>query len=144
VIEHDIIAEIARLLWRKQNLSTYRIAEIAREHYKPYIAHESQPGRSYTCSPRDIEEIEAAECAAAVRADEDQARQELGDDYALVAIGELATIPRLLRELGLEERLNEMIERNIKRLLHIRGLKSMSMASSPAALQRLAAPKKTA
>jgi hypothetical protein len=143
VVEHDIIAEIARLVWRKQNLSTYRIAEIAREHYKPFIAHESQPN-PYTCTPRNIEEIAAAECAAAVRADEDQARQELGDNYELVAIGELATIPRLLSELRLEERLNEMIDRNIKRLLHIRGLKSINMVSSPATPQRLAAPRKTA
>jgi len=144
VIEHDIVAEIARLIWRKQNLSTYRIAEIAREHYKPFRARESQPTSAYTCTPRDIEEIAAAECAAAVRADEDQARQELGDNYELVAIGELATIPRLLSELRLELRLSEMIDRNIKRLLHIRGLKSMNMVSSPATPQRLAAPTKTA
>jgi hypothetical protein len=31
-LEDDIVATIARLLWRKQNLATLRIAALAREH----------------------------------------------------------------------------------------------------------------
>jgi hypothetical protein len=143
VLELDIVAQIARLVWRKKNLSTYRIAEIARERFKPFISRERRAS-AYTCTPRDEQEIEAAECAAMVRADEHRAREELGDNYELVAIGELATIPRLLRELNLEERLSEMIDRNIKHLLHMRGLKSINMVSSPATPQRLSAPTKAA
>jgi len=31
-LENDIVATIARLVWRKQNLATLRIAAVAREH----------------------------------------------------------------------------------------------------------------
>jgi hypothetical protein len=122
-----------------QNLSTYRIAEIARERYKPFISHDKWP-RSYASTARNEEEIEADECAAMIRADEHRARKDLGDNYELVAIGELATILRLFSELRLEERLSEMIDQNIKRLLHLRGLKSIGTASSSAAPRRLSAP----
>jgi hypothetical protein len=30
MLEHDIVATIARLVWRKQNLATFRLAELAR------------------------------------------------------------------------------------------------------------------
>ena len=44
-----------------------------------------------------------------------QAREELGDTYELVELGETATVDRLLQDLVIEERL-AMIDRCVKRL----------------------------
>jgi hypothetical protein len=75
---------------------------------------------------------------AALQATEDQARKELGDRYALVEIGATATVDRLLQELMVEERLDAMIDKRIKRLLHLRGLKCLSTAPSSPPLQQTA------
>ena len=63
-----------------------------------------------------------------MRAGEDQARNELGDTYELVEIGETAEVDGLLRELEIEERLGAMIDRCLKRLLFLRGLKTIPTA----------------
>ena len=130
-LEDDVVATMARLLWRKQNLPTCRLAELALE-YEGAIRKEKLP--------TPLEEI--AEFGvlpggreAALQAAEDQARKELGDRYALIEIG--ATIDRLLQELMVEERLDAMIDKCIKRLLHLRGLRSLSTAPSSPPLQPL-------
>jgi hypothetical protein len=50
-----------------------------------------------------------------MEAAEDQARKELGERYALVEIGETATMDRLLQDLAVEERLDAMIDKCLKR-----------------------------
>jgi hypothetical protein len=42
VLEDDIVATMARLLWRKQNLATFRIAELVRGRCQQ-ITHELVP-----------------------------------------------------------------------------------------------------
>ena len=32
-LEEDVVATMARLTWRKKNLATYRLAELAKKHY---------------------------------------------------------------------------------------------------------------
>ena len=76
---------------------------------------------------------------AALQAAEDQARKELGAKYALVEIGATATVDRLLQDLVIEERLDARIDACIKRLLHLRGLRSLSTAPSSPPLQQTAA-----
>jgi hypothetical protein len=139
VLEHDLVARIALLVWRKKNLATYRIAEVARQ---PFVSHERRQEAVVKVRPQ--EELDAADCAEMIRKDEHDARKRLGDIYELVAIGELATVSYLLRELELVERLDEMIDRCIKRLLHVRGVKSFMNSSSSAPPQRLSAPTKAA
>jgi hypothetical protein len=39
-VEHDIVSTIAGLLWRKQNLSTFRTAELARQRRDQIIDEE--------------------------------------------------------------------------------------------------------
>src|SRR6516162_3994885 len=91
-LEDDVIATMARLLWRKQNLATFRLAELALE-YEGAIRKEKLP------TPLEIGEfgVLPGRREAALQATEDQARKELGDRYALVEIG--ATVDRLLQEL---------------------------------------------
>jgi hypothetical protein len=62
----------------------------------------------------------------------EQARKKLWDDYELVAIGELATPSRMLLELDLAATLDGHIDRCLKRLLHIRGIKSLATTSASA------------
>jgi hypothetical protein len=66
---------------------------------------------------------------AAAQAAEKQARKDLGGAYEFVEFGEIATIYRLKEEIDVLERLSAMIDRCVKRLLHVRGLKSISPAS---------------
>ena len=69
-----------------------------------------------------------------------EAREELGDAYALVEVGETATVERLLRDLDVEERLEARIEKCLKRLLVLRGLKSISTAYPSPSPARIAGP----
>jgi hypothetical protein len=137
-LEEHIVAELTRLIWRSKNLPTFRIAKLARQ---PFI-REERPVGSY--SALNIEEIQAAQCAAAIKDEEDSARKELGELYGLVAVGEIATIPYLERELQLQQLLNDMIDTCIKRLFHAKGLASISTASPSASVQRLSGPPKAA
>ena len=131
-LEDDIVATLARLLWRKKNLATLRIAELALEHHSKIQDDWEVPAQH--------EEIEL------------QAREELGGTYALVELGETATVERLLQDLGVEERLDAMIDKSLKRLLFLRGLKSLSPSSSSSsaplqprpALQPVPGPKRVA
>ena len=133
-LEHHYVLELARLIWREENLSTFAVAKTARE---PFICAEGSR-ESYSVRTRDLEEIQAAQCAATMKAEEEEARQQLGELYPLVAMGETATIPHLERELDLRERLNEMIAKCIKQLMLAKGLKSISPIRS------LSAPSKAA
>src|SRR2546427_13135759 len=42
-LEEDIVADIARLTWRKQNLATFRIAELAKKRHQTH-QYEKVPG----------------------------------------------------------------------------------------------------
>jgi hypothetical protein len=95
-LQEDTVFDIARLMWRKQNLETFRVAEAARERASA-IRSEMIPsttppldiplfGVSSDWSPPDPADVEAATEAA-----EAQARKELGENYKFVEMGELAT-----------------------------------------------------
>jgi hypothetical protein len=113
-LEEDLVGTIARLLWRKQNLAILRMVEFAREHGVEFRAE-----RPSFRMERLL----------------DQTREELGEDYESVEIGETATVDRLLEDLQVEERLDATIDKFLKRLLFLRGVKSLSLASSSASPQ---------
>jgi hypothetical protein len=92
----------------------------------------------------DEDEPDPAEVARGEEAATDQARSELGDMYELAEIGEIATIDQLMKELAVEERLDAMIDKCLKRLLFVRGLKSISSSSSSAPLPLIQGPSKAA
>jgi hypothetical protein len=131
-LEDDIVATMARLLWRKQNLATFRIAELVRQRCQQ-ITNE--------LVPQDVEvlpllglvkQVDPAEREEAIQATEDQARKEFGATYELVEIGETATIDGLMDELAVQDRLDAMLDKCLKRLLFLRGLKSISATPSSA------------
>jgi hypothetical protein len=88
-LEQDIVATMARLLWRKQNLRTFRIAELAKDRccsinsekrQEAHLPDFALPLSLFPVGDPDTER-EASEAAKA------QARKELGDTYELVEIG---------------------------------------------------------
>jgi hypothetical protein len=107
------------------NLASFRIAAQVRERFSAIVREISGPGRRR--EPVDAEK-EKAELEAMLR----RARQELGWRCEFLDMAEDATVDRLLKELAVEERLDNLIERCLKRLLFLRGLKSVSASSSSA------------
>jgi len=141
-LEEDAVQTIARLLWRKQNLASH--AAIRSEHHAEIPQSLLLPGQQVITlrfsgsDPPIPAELEAD------RAAEDHARRELGGVYELVEIGEAAMVDGLLRDLEIEERLDAMINQQIKRLLQVRGLKSISAALPSAPPKRLPVSTKAA
>jgi hypothetical protein len=142
-LEKDTVATIARLLWRKQNLVTLRIADFALGRYEA-IKYEKllEAGVSVAAdgvvtpkAPSDAE-LEAVEAA------ENQARKELAETYELVDVGDGATVEQLLEDLSVQERLDAMIDKCLKRLAHLRGVKSLAptQSASPSSAQASSAP----
>jgi hypothetical protein len=144
-LEEDIVADIARLTWRKQNLQTFRIAELAKERHRK-IAYEKVLRVDYDFSDNNFQiddyDIDPAQRRKGYRAAEEQARQELGDIYQLIDIGEPATVEGLMKELDIKERLDGLISKCLKQLLMARGVKSLSAASSSVPTPQISGPRK--
>jgi len=136
-LEQNIVADIARLTWRKQNLATFRIAELAKERHQK-IQYEKAPGTLLLL----LDDIDPAAAREGYRAAEKQARQELGGIYQLIDIGEPATIKGLMDELDIKERLDSLISKCLKQLLMVRGVKSLSAASSSVPTPQISGPRK--
>jgi hypothetical protein len=137
--EEDIVADIAHLMWRKKNLVTFRIAELAQAR-RDQINYEKVPGPNLP--PLIPDDMDPAERREAYRAANEQARQELGDTHKLIDIGEPATIDGLMKELDIKERLDGMIHKCLKQLLVVRGIKSLSPASSPVSRPQISSARK--
>jgi hypothetical protein len=137
VLEEHIVADLARLIWRKQNLATFRIADLA-EARREKIHDETVPRLEFRI-PGDVDPQAKQD---ARRAADEQARQELGDIHQLIDIGEPATTEGLMKELDIKERLDGMINRCLKQLLLVRGIKSLpSEASSTSSRPQIAGPR---
>jgi hypothetical protein len=136
VLEDDIVMTIARLVWRKQNLTTLRIAKLA-ELRRGAIRSEKLDTVFYRPADpvKHEEQIQAAE---------DQARKELGETYELSKVGEAATFDGLTKELEIQERLDAAIARCIKQLLMVRGVKSVTAAPPSEIPKRITGPSKAA
>jgi hypothetical protein len=150
--EPDIVDTIARLIWRKQNLETFRIAESARSRYSairsktgpsahrpiigPFLdAFEYDPD----WVPPDPAVVQAADKAAVA-----QAQEELGDRYLFVEMGSAVTLEQMFKDFEVEERIDAMIEKLLKRFLFVKGLKSLPSAASSPSLPRIPGPRKVA
>jgi hypothetical protein len=111
-LEHDIVATLARLIWRKQNLATLSMAEVAHQELESI----RQP--FYVSEQSDRQ------------ADEELGREHLGHYYELAEVGTRGNTDGLAKALDILERLEGQIDRCLKRLLFLRGLKSISLPAS--------------
>lgn len=79
------------------------------------------------------------------QAAEEEARRELGDLYKLAAIGRAATLEGLAEYLDIVDRIDAKIDKLLKRLLFLKGLKSISESPSlPSPQRRLPEPEEAA
>jgi hypothetical protein len=123
-LDQETVASIAHLLWRKKNLVTFRMAQRAQQRVieiQEEMIQQSDPIPALPGGSSDPNSIAESERAA-----EAKARKELRDLYRLVEMGEEATVACLLSDLAIHERLDALIDRCLKRLLLIRGIKSVS------------------
>jgi len=123
-LEENIIATMARYVWRKNNLHIFNVAEFARAHSERLGDNELDRFRYR--NPQG-EEHRAAQVSALDQARR-QARKDLRGAYELVEVGDMATLDDLQKLLAVEEYLDALIDKCIKRLLHVRGVKSISTA----------------
>jgi hypothetical protein len=135
-LEEDIGEQIVRLEWRRQNLSTYELAQRARARHSViraklvpavrYLGFLSDPFEPDPENPTP-EELRAAERRA-----ERRIRSELGAALELVELGDVATLDYLEKQLAIRDRLDAMIARLYKKLAYVRAIKSMAPPSLPA------------
>jgi hypothetical protein len=148
-LEEHAIATIGNLRWRRQNLGSIRRAEAARKRYLA-IRSEMFPSAKLRFELEYLREDsippDPAEVEAATKAADERARQELGEDYKLVEMGDLATFAQLLADLEVEERLDSRIDKLSQGLPRLKTLKSLLSARPPSATEppRLSGPKKAA
>ncbi len=128
--EKAIVEEMARLLWRKQNMSTYGMAVESRKIHSRIYAKLDPPFEDIPLLGRKKETRSQEELDALRRQADKDVQAELGTALGLVEIGDVATPEHLLHELAIIERLNDMLDCCLKRLLHVRGVKSLSPGSS--------------
>jgi len=121
----------------QQNLETSRVAGVVQRHRKQLIK-EKLPFDVVNFTRADsANRVEPAAHQEAVQAAEEQVRKEFGDRRA--DLGENASVDALMKDLAVEERLDAGIDKCIKRLLLVRGVKSISASSSSASPKLLAA-----
>ena len=128
VLEKDIVANMARLVWRRQHLATLLRAQRAQSRYAEILSekfHALPPDVTI----KSIDHIDPAIKEKTIQAAQEQAQKELGEEYELVEIGETASFDQLVTVLKVMEYLDSLIDRLLKRLLYLRGLKSISPAS---------------
>ena len=126
--ELDIVMSIARLMWRKQNLRIYRLAGEARALFLKLLSEviepETNPPPGAETYAREDEHLE-------------KIRQKMTRaEWRLSELPDAVTIKDLLDELAIVERLDSMIDRNLKRLLMVRGVKSLSVSAEHSAPQK--------
>jgi hypothetical protein len=145
VLEDDIVMTIARLVWRKQNLTTLRIAESAQSRHVTIWNEKIRDNEPSYLFDENGEPVNTREEERQVkRAAESEAQEELGESYEFVEIGETATFDGLTGELAIQERLDAAIAKCLKQLLMVRGVKSIAVAPASATPKRMAGPTKAA
>ena len=123
-------------LMAQKNLQTLRIAKLAQER-TAQIHNAMVPGLAKTLHPvKPTVRTNFIKSAAPQNASAQRAWRTV----PFVEMGEEATIDHLMQELQVQERLDAVIDRCIKRLLMVRGLKSMSIGRASAPLQGIPEP----
>jgi len=141
VLEEDIVWTMARILWRKRHMHTFGACRRAWERYDQIeLRHRSEIGKRLMderiIHSRSLsDEFPPEERRELSEKVEREAREELGDDYKFIEAGKDATLNSIMERFDVEARLDAMLDGCLKRLLHLRGIKSLS-SPSPRLLPR--------
>jgi hypothetical protein len=135
-LEDEIGSSLAHHLWRKRNLGIYGVAARAQQRMNEIYDELLTSFTSNTAKSDGMAEstkiFQQKWQAAKARA-----REELGESYDFVEMGEEATLDGLAKLLAIQDRLDAMIYRELKKLLLVRGLKSMAIEPNPVPRERL-------
>jgi hypothetical protein len=133
-LEDDIVATISSLVWRKQNLHTLARAPSARYRFEALVTKKVEEKMFRNFDFRSKGQPNREEFEANRQAAEAEAREELGEDYAFV---EMEHVVDLVKCAEAFDRLDALIDRNLKRLMVLKGLKSLqsSQLGAPPAAQ---------
>jgi hypothetical protein len=144
-LEQEIVSDIARLTWRKQNLGNYELTQLLRIFEDVLIT-----SCKLLSAQTDTEEnVKSADNYKAILEMKDRvkAQEQSGGEAETERLlkehdlQKMATLEGLMRESDVEDRLGAMIDRHLKRLLFVRGLKSLDRSaevpSAPAKIVRM-------
>jgi hypothetical protein len=125
-LEEQAVDDVARLTWRKRNMLTVRLAERAQRR-NAEIRFQRIPTHNEDDEYTKISHRpKPAVLAAAEEAVRTALQAELGGYAELIEVGERATSTGLMQDLKVEELLDVKIDRTLKRLLHLKGIKSLT------------------
>jgi hypothetical protein len=126
-MEEETIASIARLMWRRQNLPHFEIAQLSQymaDVIRKVVSLEPITDKEDKEFLGKVGGLIEPHLYPQMRKWVRPGRElEDGEVHELLKV---AALNRLMKELDVEERLDAMIERLIKRLLFVRGLKSVT------------------
>jgi hypothetical protein len=143
-LEYDVVMTMAQVLWRKQNLGTLKVANKMTWRHNQILYDE--------CQRRNIDvgyleaynskDEEAAAREEAEQVAEAKTRKRFGEKYGLVDV----TLEDIFESIAVEERLDAILDKCIKRLLMLKGVNSMIVAppSRPAKLREVHASDRSA
>jgi len=136
-LEEDIVADIARLMWRKRNLGNYELTQLTRivadiVTTARNIASAKAEGDDVVSSIDHYKGILEAKDEVEQRTAEEVEGENVLKEYDL---RKMATLEGLIRELDVEERLGAVIDKCLKRLLFVRGLKSLDRSNEEARMR---------
>lgn len=126
ILEEEIVADIARLAWRKRNLGNYELTQLT-----SIVANLLATTRDIAKSKADeediINEVDQYKIMSS-NTEEKQCTDKLIERKKYMKeldLRKMATLEGLLKELDVDERLGAMIDKCLKRLLFVRGIKSV-------------------
>jgi hypothetical protein len=115
-LEDDIVFTVARLIWRKQNLATFRKAEVTKEHirkikYRQVLESIERSGEYDENGEGQIAEGNSFDQNGSESEEPEdpigeEGRRELGTAYALAEMGHASTTNCLLHDLEIERKLD--------------------------------------
>jgi hypothetical protein len=124
-MEEHTVANLARLVWRRDHLEVLRVGEIAQRRIDALYRRRLAAAGGSDDASKDT----ASSDGMVDEAVSEEAHMELGHACDLAEMG--ASESRLVQEMELRGRLDALIDKALKRLLCVRGVKSLG-AIAPA------------
>ena len=131
--QEDVVWTMTRIIWRKNHMDIVRAATGAWDRYRRIESRlHSEMAKEMLSSYTVSDELPPEARKMLRKKVEDEAREELGDDYRFIEAGSGATLEVVMNHFDVEARLDSILDVCLKRLLHMKGLQSLSSSTSSA------------
>jgi hypothetical protein len=132
VSESNLVADIARLIWRKDNLPIYRLSYYA-QRFRHQVIERKVAELSFDPDLAGTIEAEVEKEEQARKNAEREVREMLGPDSKLLELSEMINDKALREELDVIDRFDVIINRKIKQLFQIKAMKEVARLTPTAA-----------